>query len=285
MFDAYKASVLQDYKNKKVADQLSLKLKYPTAAKLKAECMQLCERYQKKDEKILIALVGEQVDAQAYRQAVKKYEADKFKPLLNFLKGETTKPDEKNVELLAWMTGFEPRPYQLGYNYESPKADFSFIGSDNPKPDSGDGIKTIQEPQVEVAKTRLRTRITIFVLLLTIVLIGGAAYLISGPVISSPPLTGKEKCMYWNGDSYQPVSCDVKLGDTQVFALDKIKVANFKRIENPDTLTENSLGSVWYLKWNNDVVFYTSPGFDPVHVDRRLKPITDYILNKYAHHN
>jgi len=110
--------------------------------------MELCERYQKKDENILIALVGKQADPQTYRQAIKKYEADKFKPLLNFLKGETTKTDEKNVELLALIIGFELRPYQLSYNYESPAADLLFVGSDNQKPESGDRIKSIQRPKM-----------------------------------------------------------------------------------------------------------------------------------------
>jgi len=52
-----------------------------------------------------------------------------------------------------------------------------------------------------------------------------------------------------------------------------------------DTLTKNSLGKVWYSKIDGKVEFFTSAGFHPVHIDRRLKPLTDYMIKKYVYNN
>ncbi|MFI5161214.1 MAG: hypothetical protein ACHQHN_08045 [Sphingobacteriales bacterium] len=276
MFDDYKAAVLQDYKIKKASNLLSLNLAYPTAAKLKAECLLLCEAYQRKDEQILKSFFGGQEDPAGYRSAVRKCDADKFKPLRNFLKGRTGTTDEKNIELLAWLTGFEPRPYQPGFDYQ--RATEIAAG--------GKQIKELRQDDSVIAARRRGTWKRAVMTGISILIFGVGAYLLFNHS-TKPALNitnGKEKCMYWAGDHYQPVSCNQKLGDTLVYALDVIKVTHFKRITDPDTLTRKSLGRVWYLKLNNKIEFYTSPGFHPVHVEKRLKPVTGYILDKYVHH-
>jgi hypothetical protein len=50
----------------------------------------------------------------------------------------------------------------------------------------------------------------------------------------------------------------------------------------PDTLTQRALGHVWYSKIDGLVEFYTAGGIHPVHRERRLRPLTAYILQKYA---
>lgn len=52
--------------------------------------------------------------------AIRRFDPDKFKPLNNFLK-KGTNTDLKNIELLAWLIDFRPRPYSNykvinGYN-------------------------------------------------------------------------------------------------------------------------------------------------------------------------
>jgi hypothetical protein len=64
-----------------------------------------------------------------------------------------------------------------------------------------------------------------------------------------------------------------------------LKGQRFKKITKPDTLTSSSLGHVWYSKIDGAVEFYTADGFHPVHTERRLKPMTVLIMNKYARGN
>lgn len=85
--------------------------------------------------------------------------------------------------------------------------------------------------------------------------------------------------MYWTGD--QCIACNKKIGDTSIIALDTIKVAHLKKVIRPNTFTENSLGKIWYSKIEGKVEFFTSKGFHPIYTDRRLRPVTMYMLNKY----
>jgi hypothetical protein len=71
-------------------------------------------------------------------------------------------------------------------------------------------------------------------------------------------------------------------GDTAVIALDVEKLNHLMRITEPDTLTEHSLGKIWYSKINGNVEFFTAEGFHPEYPDRKLRPVTPSILAKYG---
>jgi hypothetical protein len=94
---------------------------------------------------------------------------------------------------------------------------------------------------------------------------------------------GNGGCMYWADDHFQPIPCDQKLPNTLVVALDTTRVKNFKKITCPDTITRLAIGSVWYSKIDNKIEFFTADGKHPVFINRRLKPVTDYIIEKYVH--
>lgn len=88
-------------------------------------------------------------------------------------------------------------------------------------------------------------------------------------------------CMYWNGAEYLQENCD-KINDKVNFVvLDSEKLKYFKRITNPDTLTMHSVGKVWYSKYKNEIEFFTMEGKNPDN-GKSLKPVTEYIINKYT---
>lgn len=90
------------------------------------------------------------------------------------------------------------------------------------------------------------------------------------------------QCMYWQGDHYEVVGCKVKIDHATVIALDEQKVKRLKRITRLDTIGEKDLGKVWYVKIKVDSAeFYTDSGDYPLNTQKRLLPITPYILNKY----
>lgn len=86
-----------------------------------------------------------------------------------------------------------------------------------------------------------------------------------------------KQCMYWNGKEYIPEDC----GQTKnnLVAIDHKKVANFKRITRPDTIT--SIKNIWYSKYQSEVEFFTDNGVNPEN-GSDLKPVTNYILDKYG---
>ncbi len=92
-----------------------------------------------------------------------------------------------------------------------------------------------------------------------------------------------EGCMYWASDHYERVACNEKHGDTLVIALDTFRLKHFKKINDPDTITQNSIGRVWYIKIDNQIEYFTSDGDYPPEPNRKLKPITLYMIKAHIH--
>lgn len=121
--EQYRAEIWQFYQNKKSSGELSLNLKHPTAAKLRNECLLLFRKgLDRADYRMLRSFLERPDNEEIYESAIKRFDPDKFRPLNNFLK-KGTNTDEKNIELLAWLIDFRPRPYSnyrviTGYSKE-----------------------------------------------------------------------------------------------------------------------------------------------------------------------
>ncbi len=88
--------------------------------------------------------------------------------------------------------------------------------------------------------------------------------------------------MYWTGESYRPILCNQKIENTPVIALDPQQLSGLKKITQPDTLTRNSINKVGYAKLGRkEIEFYTTTGNHPTIYNKRILPMTAYILNKY----
>lgn len=111
MIEKYKSEVLLCYEQKKDAGELSTSLTLPTPAKI-------C-----KEVRLLLASGCDNADLRTFKEfldlpfdkpfldvSYKKWDVDKFKPLCTFLKREIN-TREKNIELLAWLIDFRPRPF------------------------------------------------------------------------------------------------------------------------------------------------------------------------------
>lgn len=275
MFAIYQSLVLQDYETKRAANTLSSRLIHLTPAKLKAECGLVCtDRYLRKDEKTIKDFFDEGGDQVACLRAISRCEPDKFKPLVNFLRGSTSSTDEKNIELLAWLIEFEPRPYELGRKYDSIS---DIVQEKLPKAMPMQIISRRPTPNFRIRGVIIGT--------IVLVAIGFGVYWPRSNQSTSLALTRQGACMYWAGDHYQPIPCTQKLGDTLVIALDSEKLNHFKKITQPDTITARSKGMVWYIKINGNIEYYTSDGYHPTYLDLRLHPITEYMIRKYIHPN
>jgi hypothetical protein len=283
MFADYKSLVVLDYQKKKVANVIPLSLIQPSPAKLKSECIAVCdERFDRKDEKALKAFFGQGSDRGACLQAIERCDIDKFRPLVNFLKESTGTTDDKNIELLAWLIDFTPRPYEFGRRYPSNDAE-----------DSDPGLTTRAEhstqktekavaapPFMKKAPLILKNRRTVTALLILILCCVGAFWI----WINKAP-AGPQTCMFWAGDHYQPIYCSQRHGDALIIPLDSDKIAHFKKIMRPDTITESALGTIWYVQFQGIYECYTSPGYHPIDTNLKLRLLTDYVLIKHIHPN
>ncbi|MCH5716687.1 hypothetical protein [Niabella hibiscisoli] len=101
-----------NYSKKKASGELSFNLKHPTPASLRSECHLLFtgNRYTKADLYTLKSFFQCPENEELRPTKIKRFDADKFKPLNNFLK-LAINTSEKNVEILAWLIDFKHRPY------------------------------------------------------------------------------------------------------------------------------------------------------------------------------
>lgn len=290
LFVEYQSLVLEAYESKKIAGDLSHRMLHLSPGRLKEECKAVCnKRYDRKDDKALEDFFGQGGEKEAWLKAIDKCEVDKFRPLVKFLRGSTSMPDPKNVELLSWLIDFRPRPIELARAINSPNIpDIKRpVAVDGPPGDKAveitGSVKSMAPPNdwkdiVEPTPEFNSRKLIVPVIILVALIIG--IYLVWFK-IPTVVITGRQGCMYWTGDHYQQVDCHQKIERVQVIALDSEKLVQFKKITRPDTITENSINKIWYTKYNGSYEYYTDSGFHPIDQQIRLRPLSKFIIAKH----
>ncbi|WP_026902438.1 hypothetical protein [Pedobacter glucosidilyticus] len=289
MFSEYKKQVIKLYEEKRDAMALPLNLQNPTPARLKDECLAvIAKRFKKGDEKVLRDFFGDCVDVEGYIRYIRSMDVDRFRPLINHLNKKTENTDEKNIELLAWLIDFSPRPYI--FKLDTLKKEEDFVGHKEVEKPVAAGISSELEKESSKEVDKKLNRITVtkkpmYALFwhkswkkLAISAISIFILLFS---FKSLDFFKEKDCMYWDGVNYKSISCDQKLPNIQVIALDTFKLKHFKKITKPDTLTENCIRKMWYSKIDKEVEFFTTGGMHPEYPEKALKPISEYIFSKY----
>ncbi len=284
MSDNYQDVVLAYYNSKKEEGKLPLILQKPTTAKLKEHCLMIYDsRYHPDDNDILITFFKVDKIEENFRKTIVKKDTGYFRPLLNHLKDDTVKTDEKNTELLAWLIDFQPRP-SIRY-YKALNA--------GPEDEPVGVVATNSDEGVEEEKTEISTQDTTKVYtgpakgrrkLLIVLCIIIAICLATDIMWKNYTAATKtaSNCMYWDVDHYERINCNETVKGSVVETLNVKKLISFKKIMQPDTLTKNSLGKVWYSGKGEMRDFFTSSGMHPIDTVKRLKPLTNYIITRYV---
>ncbi|WP_018630522.1 hypothetical protein [Niabella aurantiaca] len=297
MFADYTNRVLQDYEQKRTANRLPINLSAPTPARLRDECLIVCrERWQRRDEKTLRDFFDQAGDQAAYLRLIRNCDIDRFRPLSNFLKKQTISTDDKNILLLAWLTGFEPFESERNYDGNSPEDNTEETTapaeSTGQKPEAitGDGIikndetKIVATSQPPPMKPKRYFKAIIIPVVLA-VLAGVFLYLHlkvqRSPAVMGTVINNREACMYWTGDHYRQISCSQKVYGAQVIALDTEQLVHFKKITRPDTITAADINRIAYIRLNGNIEFYTRMGNHPVYPERNLRPLSEHIYEKH----
>lgn len=235
MLEMNKKEVLEAYLHLKNLGTLSVNLENPTTSNLRNECVLVFSK--RPDERLKSILSGFGVEI-INAQDIRRIDADKFRPLRNFIIGDIKNPTFHTIELLAWLIDYKKQNRQFF---------------------------TEKKSNMTLVRKHFKKGIMVTAALLL-------AYL----------FWPKPKCMYWNGEVYESVSCEEGVSYTpKAVKMDKEKLSSFKRITAPDTLTYYSVNKVWYARIDSFPEFYTQPGMHPVAVERRLKPVSKYIIDKY----
>jgi hypothetical protein len=274
MFADYISLVVAVYQKKREAGVLPPALVHPSPARLRAACMAVCEdRFDRKDLSTLRTFFGQVSDKRTCLQAIDNLDTEKFKPLGNFLKGATTTPDDKIIEILAWLIDFTPRPYEFGRKYPEDRSEQKSIAQPS---NSDEGMPAPKNPKALALRDKRHKSRRILLPLIVLILVAIGLYW-----LARKNHNGKEACMFWVGDHYQPIFCDGKAGSAFIIPLDSGKMVHFRKITREDTITEDALGSIWYANINGIYECYTAPGFHPIDTSLKLKLLTDYVLLKH----
>jgi len=291
MFEDYKIAVLNFYREQHGKGLLSTEFENPNRERLRKECVAVFLRKNSiKDQHFVQAFFDPQKKYSDQVRSIEKFKLDKFRPLVGFLTTDKDIRDDNHVKLLAWLLNFPEyadwRNEVLGDgegndNGETSQGDDgnSEIVEGNDNGENSQGKDEVTKPLVPVLFKVACCFIIVFVASTTYLLWRDYA----DKDIRKPLPT--EKYMYWTGLHYEPTAGNDKTNGKLIIPLNKEQLANQQRITSPDTLTNYSLGKIWYGKtnWKEDgkPQFYTDSGTNPLDTTKRLLPLTAHILNKY----
>lgn len=277
MFSDYKAAIIDDYKAKRNKDGFSHNLSHPTPACIRDECLKvLTESTTKEDLKTLRLFFGVVENEEEYEIVIRHTDPDKFRPLVRFLRKYTTETHDKNIELLAWLIDFKPRPFKPGltrltnrpgdnhwkpteFEKSTDKESDDMHGADKEEKKSGKGDIP------PISKDYLTKAVILSVLIIAAIII----------LITQKDYNG---CMLWNGKQYITADCDNPESVKKI----GFQLNNQKSLTCVDTITEKHINKIWYIKNNNMIELFAVGGQYPFEPGRRLHLLSKYVFDKYV---
>jgi hypothetical protein len=256
-FSAYKDAVVEAYLLKREEAQKDWLMR-PTRYRLKQAFLQLAENgLEKRDEAMLHNYLKMGPGEGDYFKALKDRDADDFRGFEQFLHRTDKITAEKNIELLAWLIGFEWRPVE--------KFKKERLGVVIPR-NRDEGPK----PPVEPSEKRfVKKNRQWFAVIGGLIAVGLLAWL----------LITRDDCMYWDNDHYVATRCSVPRLDTSVVTLDAARLRAFRRLKHSDTLTTYAVRRFWYARVADSLEIYSAGGRHPLYADKKLRLVTDYVVN------
>ncbi|GAB2676094.1 hypothetical protein GCM10027036_32240 [Flavihumibacter cheonanensis] len=290
MFSDYTYLILDEYYTKLGQNKLPPSLLHLRPARLRDECLKVCEeRFQPRDLKTLRDFFGVFDGKEECLKLIERIDVDKFRPLINYLNGDTESTNEKNIELLAWLIDFQPRPFELGRKYGRREDGGKEEGGmeDGPLQVAAEVLPWTSTAPLELAGMlpRKKTGLLKWVIPGAIAVVTVTGFSIM-KLREKPPaiqtfVDTSTSCMYWTGEEYKAVPCNARPGTATIIALDTFQLNHFRKVMQIDTITLRSVGKLWYLKRNNFPEIFTAPGNHPEELNKQLRPLSAYMIKKY----
>jgi|GEM_PF-2580939 len=196
-------------------------------------------------------------DSEDIKKGIQKVDTERFRAVINFMKGASMSTDTKNLNLIAILVDFEERPLNRFLN------------------DGKEVVTTVREKKRDsvlftpdgnqVPEKRRKTALWIGIC--AIAATGIAALSMSG---------NGGKCMIWEGHSYKAVDCEDAAQSESI--AEALKDGQFEINEinvGPNTtFFTNGKPIVWYLRKDGRYEFFDHPGHHPIEIHKELKPIS-----------
>ena len=278
----YESAIREKYLNDKNSGELRPNLFNLTRGNLRTVCLNLIDETLSDDDQLVFKnyfKVGKNKDL---RRQVENYDIEGFRPIYNFLKGDTESIQSFDaLELIAVIINFRLRPYK---KYRNGKIENEEIESVEYISDLENGKSTIVvKPKNKKFFLWYRTMSATNKILLYI----GVVMLIAFVSISTKHIIKNEtRWMVWQEDHYVEVEFDTekhKVNQLKLYKEDRINL--FKKItpvcDSTKFFNEDGSVNIWYGKnRNKELEYFTALGLHP-ETGKTLKPITQYMIDKY----
>ena len=278
--DDYRKGVKSKYYEVKTGDFSGFLLN-PSPAELKSLCLLRFDKGCNKLDQEILDRFFELDDKSSKRKQIEHFEVDKLKPISNFLRGKTETTRAVNLDLMAVLVDFIPRPYRkfmLGDKEElTEDVALNEIVKKEERVEADDKKEEIifkEFKKKPVSKKIAFALMPLFVL-------SAAGYGVKN--IFSPD----KNCMVWVKNHYEAAEYDKVKDTSEVSPFNQVVLDNFRKITICDTTTFFKNGDidnplVWYGKSPNkkEYEYFNQPGLHP-ETRKTLKPITKYIIGKY----
>lgn len=276
----YKLAVKAKYEEAKTAEFSGFLLK-PSAAELKNLCLVLFDKGISKSDQGILDVFFELDDKSSKRKQMEYFSVDKLKPVGNFLKGKTETTRAVNLDLIAVLVGFNPRPYGkfITRSREDLTAEVAVnevLKQEEREEKEDEKGEVIFEKFIKKSYSK---KIAFAVILLLV--FGASGYGVKNIFFPN------KNCMMWVGNHYEAVEYDKVKDTAEVYTFNQSLLDNFKKITVCDTTTffkkgDSNNPSVWYGKSpdKKGYEYFNQPGLHP-ETGKTLKPISKYIIRKY----
>jgi outer membrane receptor protein involved in Fe transport len=292
-FEDYKKAVKTKYEEEKDGKHFNY-LNTPTRAKLRNLCWEIFEEQHtnQNDLNVFSSLLGLTFDLTKKNKF--EEQIDKFRPIETFFKGETDPTNIDAVNLAAILVDFQPRPFNKFRTKGIIEDQIQIKNLNAPQPfTTNDENEDVNDAEFEDSSvngttahlpTNLNNRFSakknknFKQVLIGIVVTFCLGFALSHSVFP------KKQCMQWSDDHYEKVDCISENNNT--VPLDRLPLdehlLELKKITICDTTVFfiNNQATIWYAKSGDTIEYFNAPGFHPV-TKKALRPITDYIINKY----
>ena len=276
----YKKDIKSKYEDAKTGEFSGLLIK-PSPAELKNLCLVLFDKGCNKLDQEILDRFFEVDDKSNKRKQIENFDVDKFRPISNFMKGRTEVTRVVNLDLIAVLVDFNPRPYRkfIAGNKEE-LTEHIDINEIVKKEEREENEAKKEVPIFEEFKKKSVSKKMAFAVI-PLFVFSAAGYGVKNIFFPN------KNCMVWAKNHYEAVEYDKVKDTAEVIPYNQEVLDNFKKITVCDTTTffknediDNPL--VWYGKApdKKEHEYFNQPGLHP-ETGKTLKPITKYIIGKY----
>lgn len=219
----------------------------------------------KSDEQVVRTFLGIGDQAKLI-PSLENMRLDRFRALINFLEQSTKTTDTRNLNLLAILLDFEPRPFNKFNKEDSAEAP----NQQTPEPKPSASKKPRGYPFLVEVKPRPKwmKRAAIFLLF--------GAVLIGGKRLYNPG-----SCMQWQVDHYESVDCKQNGNSVMVYGMEEEQFGMKRERFDKDTkLMSGAKPNFWYARRDGKYELFNQPGHHPIDTDRELRPVSRNIAMK-----